>query len=240
MDSQEIFLACLNNLQGARLFFDQGLTDDAMRVLTTSLRDLDDIGAPEERHRNLRQQIESYLETLKGVCEISEPVVEGEKLDQENDGVDLEQLYKHALALVDNRLWEEAIREFQVITAYGYRTMECLELCGDASVCLEKWEDALGYYETFGLDPNIGKDDRVRLHTKIARCRDAIVRRMETKSQIFERAAGSDKESQRETSVRLAVETRPQVDERATGVRKEPGKKEDAPGAVEGKECAER
>ncbi|HBZ55474.1 MAG TPA: hypothetical protein DEO88_08715, partial [Syntrophobacteraceae bacterium] len=236
MDSQEIFLTCLNNLQEARLFFEQGLTDDAMRILATSLRDLDDIGVPEEKHRNLRQQIESYLETLKGVCEISESDIERESLGQENGGLDLQQLFKHALALMDNRLWEEAIRELQIITAYGYQTMECLELCGDASVFLEKWEDALGYYETFGLDPSIGKDDRVRLHAKIARCRDAIAKRMETRSQISERAAATGKESQRETSVRVAVEPRLQTDEPATAMKKEPGKKEERPAAVEGKD----
>lgn len=178
MESQEVFFSCLTNLHEARLYFEQGLMDESIGALETSLEDLESIDILEEKHRNLKNQIESYLATISKLRETFGPSMEAESFLPQQGQTDPDQLYKHALALMNSQLWEEAVLEFQKLTALGYHVMECLELCGDAAAALEKWEDALDYYEMVDADPSTREEDRARVQTKISRCRDARDRGM--------------------------------------------------------------
>lgn len=199
MNHQEVFQTCLDNLQEARLYFEQGLGEEAIEILEGTLGTLNESKMPEVEQNNLRYQIESYINTLKKLSQAPDSPTETEEKELPPEEIDPARVYKHALALMNGQLWEEAIREFQKVVVSGYHVMECWELCGDCAVSLKKWEEATSYYETVYNDPSTPRSDQERLDTKIARCVKAL-EEAEAKAESVEHAKPESEETERDST----------------------------------------
>jgi len=213
MSYQDIFQTCLATMQEARLYFDQGLTEEAIQILETTLYMIEGSDIPLDKQKNLINQIQSYLNTWKKVAHNTESMDASFGIDSSGEELDPEELYKHTQALFNGKFWEEAIQGFKKVAAFGYHVMECWELCGDCSVSLEKWEEALHFYEMVYNDPSTPAKDRKRLEQKIARCRKVVEQEEAGKEAPPEKApvledSGEELPTLREDQVQAAVQAK--------------------------------
>lgn len=94
---------------------------------------------------------------------------------------DLSHSFDYGRALMDGQFWDEALDEFKRSAAVGHRATECWELCGDCAMRLERWEEAIQYYQIIYADPEIPEAAKRQILLKITKC-SQTQRRIEVES----------------------------------------------------------
>ncbi|MGV8074001.1 MAG: protein kinase [Syntrophobacteraceae bacterium] len=167
---EELFKHFQDRVDEARLYLVQGLTDDAIGMLEDTLREIGESGLSDPEKAEVRSLVKQELARIGR--ESTSSGAESE-LVEEIDNDDLanpSQVFQYGQALMDGLFWEEAIQKFKRAAASGYRIAECHELCGDCATLLEKWEEAIGYYNLVYKDENVSEDLKRKILIKITRC----------------------------------------------------------------------
>lgn len=191
MAFEDLFPSYLSRMEEARLYIEQGLADEAAEVLETISKEMEGSGLSDLQKLDLRERIQSDLQTIAGMRDSMGPDLAaapfriGNKPNSEPEPetsapsigpdapagtTDPAQAFQYGLALMDSQFWEEAIGEFRQAEKSGYKVLQCRELCGDCAVHLERWEDALRWYEGIYTIQEIPDDLKQRLLIKITRC----------------------------------------------------------------------
>jgi len=173
MVSGDSFQAYVDRLEEALLYVDQGLVDGAVEVFEEILREVDTIALSQAEKDDLRLRIQSGLKKAGKELEPSREAVESKEIRNVEMSMDPAQVFEYGTALMDGQFWEEAIHELKQASEVGYRVNECLELCGDAAFQLERWEEAIGYYQIIYSDPDILEDLKKQILIKITKCSQA-------------------------------------------------------------------
>jgi len=71
---------------------------------------------------------------------------------------------------MDGQFFEEAIEEFKKAAIAGDHAPACWELCGDCAHRLDRWEEAIRYYEIVYTYPNSPEELKYRVLRKLTRC----------------------------------------------------------------------
>ncbi len=80
------------------------------------------------------------------------------------------QFYNYGLALIDGQFWEEAIQELSLAAGLGFEPLRCMELCGDCSVKMGRWQEAFHFYQSVYSDESLGEEQKKIILAKIAKC----------------------------------------------------------------------
>ena len=178
MAFSELFHTYLNRLEEAQVYFDQGLIEGAVEIIEQVSAEIEASSLSEAEKQHLRTQAESRFGKIAKTPSASGPGEDtggstnaGQTQDMPAmEEIDPSQPFEYGMALMDSQFWEEAIVEFKRAAAAGYRVAECLEKCGDCAVLLEKWDEAIRYYETIYTNPNVQEIHKNRILLKITRC----------------------------------------------------------------------
>jgi serine/threonine protein kinase len=173
MASSELHLKFLKRFEEAQLYLDQGIVDIAVQIFLDMKNEIEDSGMAESEKEELKTRIRSILATAgrEGAFDEGAELVEEKRqpgsFDLESDP---SKAFDYGLALKDGQFWEDAIQQFKKAAAIGDRVLECWVLCGDCAVQLERWEEAIGYYEIVYTNPDIPEDLKRQVFLKITRC----------------------------------------------------------------------
>ena len=177
----------LTRLEEARLYYGQGLKESAVEILQEILEAIRADELTEAEMEDLQTQIESEMEKMEVEPDQIAPGAEAEGEEETVDQVSPTQSFQYGKALMDGQFWEKAIQKFKQAAAIGFRTMECWELCGDCASHMEKWEEAIRYYEIVYTDPNAPEDLKRHIRSKITK-RSQTQREIEVKSHLFSKS----------------------------------------------------
>lgn len=147
-------------LAEAQICLEQGLDNFLLQeMLKGILADIGTCKLPDAQKKEIRTQAESIFKSVGGemeecTCAAGDPA----------------QLFNYGLALLDGRFWEEAIEQFRMAASLEHQTLKCWEYCGDCSSSMEKWEDAIHFYNIVYSDESISEEVRKRILVKISKC----------------------------------------------------------------------
>lgn len=154
-----------------------------------------DPGIPEELKRQVLlklsqcSQVPEPAEVSPPAPEPVEPVEPAEQASKPAD--DISRNYEYGLALLDGQFWDEAIGEFTTSANQGYEPLKCWEHCGDCASNLQRWEQAIGFYNRIYSDESISDELRRHILLKITKC-SQTQKAAEIKSIIQARNGGAD------------------------------------------------
>ena len=174
MVSGELVQAYLARLQEARLYHEQGLGDGAVEIFQEILNELGDAELPETDKENISCLVRKELNRVQGPVETHGAHDEHSSEQQIPPSVDPSESYGYAIALMDGQFWEDAIRELKKAAVVGNQMQECWELCGDCACRLERWEEAISYYEIVYTQPNVSDSVRQQILSKITKCTQSL------------------------------------------------------------------
>lgn len=139
----------------------------------------------------LKDQILPKISRCSGLSEPekSTPTVEEKQLLPSSSGRSGN--FEYGLALMDGQFWEEAIGEFISSANLGYEPLKSWEHCGDCASKLQRWEDAIGFYNRVYSDDSIAEELRHQILFKITKCSQTR-KTAEIKSVIQARNGGSE------------------------------------------------
>jgi eukaryotic-like serine/threonine-protein kinase len=170
MNLGESFRTYLTRVEEAQVYLDQGLADFATEVLQGILDDLRDAPLSEFEKSDLRSRIESCLGNIAtghGASTAAPEVDSNKEISAESR---LLEAFQYGLVLMDGQFWEEAIEEFKRAAVFGENILKCWELCGDCAGHLERWAEAIRYYEMVYTDPAAEEDLKRDILLKITKC----------------------------------------------------------------------
>ncbi len=170
MESQELLDRFQERLDEARLYFSQGLGDTAVEILEEFLREIEGSDSSESEKNEARSLTRQELKKIIQQDVFSTAEIEADEGSGDEDIADPSQVFQYGLALMDGLFWDEAIAEFKRAAKAGYRSSECWELCGDCSSLLERWEEAISFYNLIYRDEQLPDDLRKKILLKITRC----------------------------------------------------------------------
>ena len=163
--SSEIYLLFIERLKEVRVYIQQGLAaegDESSYKQLLAEIDESDLPVPEKEDLRTRVDLEmSGLGELGDVDQVQELV---------DSGADPGQHFEYGVALMDGQFWEEAIQEFASSAENGYRILQSWEYCGDCACKLERWEDAIGFYNNVYSDEAVTDELKKQILVKITRC----------------------------------------------------------------------
>ncbi len=167
MDVKELLQSYFSRLEEAELYARQGLKEEAAELMRELLGEVEASKLSEVDKRNLRSRIRSSLDVHGRAAGGGGAAAD---LDGPADLKDPAQAFAYGMALMDGQFWEDAIRQFRQVAVVGYHVLESWELCGDCAVQMEKWEDAIRFYEILYSNPHVGDEIKQRLLVKISKC----------------------------------------------------------------------
>lgn len=170
MSLEESFRTYLTRVEEAQVYLDQGLVDFAAEVFGGILNDLGTAPLSEAEKTDLRSRIESCLQNVATGHAASTTSQDVESHKDISAQSPLSQAFQYGLALMDGQFWEEAIDELKRAAVLGVSTLKCWELCGDCAGHLEKWAEAIRYYEMVYTDPGATEDIKRQILLKITKC----------------------------------------------------------------------
>ncbi|NLI83699.1 MAG: protein kinase [Deltaproteobacteria bacterium] len=177
MASGGVSKTVMSRLEEARLYHEQGLGEGAVEIITGILNELGQMDLPETERRDLSTLVEKELAKITGSCgAIASSDAETQDLHGTTT-VDPSESYQYALALMDGQFWQDAIREFKKAAVVGNQMLECWELAGDCAGKLERWEEAISYYEVVYTQPSVSEDLKRQILGKITKCTQALRKR---------------------------------------------------------------
>lgn len=193
MAFSELFQTYLNRLEEARIYYEQGLSDQAIEIVEQILTESRSAALPEPEKAQLIKEIESRFPQASkgGEARSADRAGSGEAADK----LDPSQAFEYGMVLMDSQFWEEAIAEFKRAASGGYRVAECLERCGDCAVKLEKWDQAIRYYEAIYTNPKIPEGLKNKILLKITRCSQTQKKIAAKSSPYAAKQPGDQKES---------------------------------------------
>lgn len=182
MHSREQYKKILDRLSEVKIYIDQGLEEGIDEIFYEILAAIEEgqLSADEKEELLLRVKEESGgrfggLNGLKAsVDPQSQNVCECEpepRFDPpEAQSSDPSQHFDYGLALMDGQFWEEAIAEFNAAAELGHEPLKSREYSGDCAARLEKWVEAIRYYNIIYSDPEIPEELRKQILLKINKC----------------------------------------------------------------------
>jgi serine/threonine protein kinase len=154
----------IERLIEARLYVEQGLTDEITQIVNAILEEIETEEIPAIDKKKIRMYAESLLQT--GGEQSGESGVAHDQSKQS----DPLQHYRYGLTLIEGHFFEEAIKELSQAVSLGFEPLKCFELCGDCAVRLERWQEALGFYQRALSDENLGVDQKKIILEKLEQC----------------------------------------------------------------------
>lgn len=158
-----------NRLEEAQLYIEQGLSEGAMELLESVSNDLEDTGLPEEDKISLRSRI-AVMKDRIGNSGGGKPDAITVEDPKQGDSSGVIGSFEYGKVLMDGQFFEEAIEEFKKAAIAGDHAPACWELCGDCAHRLDRWEEAIRYYEIVYTYPNSPEELKYRVLRKLTRC----------------------------------------------------------------------
>jgi eukaryotic-like serine/threonine-protein kinase len=161
MESSELFQGFLDRLSEARVYLEQGLDDGAM--IREILAEIEQSQLPESEKKELLLHAES---TLK----IQDEEVDASSHVERSVDSDPAQHFSYGLALMDGQFWDDAIKEFLMAAEHGFEPLKCWEYCGDCASKMEKWDEAIPFYNRIYSNESLAAELRKQILIKITKC----------------------------------------------------------------------
>ncbi|MGD9504048.1 MAG: protein kinase [Syntrophobacteraceae bacterium] len=173
MGFNELIESYRTRLKEARLYLEQGLREEATEIMRELLDEVEASSLPEHEKRSLRSDIKNHLDRRgSGGVSLGSPPEAG--VTGASDLESPAQAFAYGLALMDGQFWEEAIRHFRNVAIVGHQVLESWEYCGDCATQLEKWDEAIRYYEILYSNPLVPDDIKQRILKKISKCSQKV------------------------------------------------------------------
>lgn len=157
----------IERLTEARLYVEQGLTDGTTQIVNSILEEIETEEIPVIDKEKIRMYAESLLKTG------DDQPMESSAAHNECTQADPLQHYRYGLTLFEGHFFEEAIRELSLAISLGVEPLKCFELCGDCAVRLQRWQEAIGFYQRVISDQNLGPDQKNIVLLKLDQCSDS-------------------------------------------------------------------
>lgn len=174
MVSGELVQSYLARVQEARLYHEQGLGDGAVEIFEEILSELGEARLSEPDKENISSLVRKELERVKTPGDNQGGLGQGLNEQQAPPSVDPSESYEYAIALMDGQFWEDAIRELKKAAVVGNQMQECWELCGDCAARLERWDEAISYYEIVYTQPDVSESVKQQVLAKITKCTQTL------------------------------------------------------------------
>ncbi|MHC1726368.1 MAG: protein kinase [Syntrophobacteraceae bacterium] len=164
MESEE-YQKYLGRLSEAQICLEQGLVEETADLLQQLLAELEVDSLPPSAKEEIRSRADSMLGKVNPT-----PTNGGSSPQQQTGSIDPIQSFNYGLALMDGRFWEEAIVEFRTAAELGHEPLTCWEYCGDCASSLDRWDEAILFYNNVYKEKDLQGPHRKRILTKITKC----------------------------------------------------------------------
>ena len=175
MVSEELLRPYLKRLEEVRLYISQGIIEGGLAVLEELVNQLDHSDLPKTVRKEFREQIEAEFGEYGIIPSEESREQESSETDStaETDASSAADRFSYGMVLKDGLFWDEAIREFKSAAEAGFHVAESWQLCGDCATLLERFEEAIRYYNVVYKDPTTSDELRRIILLKITRCTQA-------------------------------------------------------------------
>ncbi len=163
--SGRLFQEFFNRLSEAEVYLEQGLQEQTSEILAGLLTEIDNSCLSDPEKEELRRSIKSCREKTgedPGPCRCEESAAKVASCPSDH--------FEYGLALMDGQFWEEAIAEFNRSAELGWEPLKAKELCGDCASKMEKWDEAIHFYNLIYSNKTIAEELRKNILLKINKC----------------------------------------------------------------------